>query len=135
MAHPSTSRSRSKLRPCRSSSSDSPDGLLSQSADALSPSTHTVHDSNASGNVDVMVNRSLGTLDRLETMMPDYLRGYEADVRHSRANLYYELGYARLREGRRASAREALIRAFKLRPFHVATAKELLRSLLPVPTV
>ena len=95
---------------------------------------YRVHDSNASGNVDVMVNRSLGTLDRLERTMPEYLQGYEADVRHSRANLYYELGYARLREGSRASGRQALVTAFRLRPLHLPTAKELLRSFLQLPS-
>ena len=93
-------------------------------------SEYRVHETNASGDVEVMVRRSLGTLERLLEEQPTLLAGHGDDVRASKANLYHDLGYAKWRQGKSAEARRALCTALRYRPFDAPTIKTLLRVLL-----
>lgn len=92
---------------------------------------YRLHDANASGDVDVLISRSLGTLNRLERESPGMFDNARRDLRFSRANLHFNLGYARLRQGRRLEARQSLRTAARLRPLHVGTWKDLIRTYIP----
>jgi glycosyltransferase involved in cell wall biosynthesis len=90
---------------------------------------YRVHETNASGDVEVMVRRSLGTLERLLEEEPTLLADHGDDVRASRAILYFDLGYAKWQQGKAAEARRALCTALRYRPFDPPTIKTLLRVL------
>ena len=89
---------------------------------------YRMHDANASGDVQVLTDRALATLARLQQAYPGMFDEYAADLRHSRGEVWFNLGYARLRQGRVAEARAALRRAARLRPLHFGTWKDILRA-------
>jgi glycosyltransferase involved in cell wall biosynthesis len=93
---------------------------------------YRLHGSNASGDIEVLIGKALRTLDRLEQVEPCLLDAHASDLKDGRAHLLFNLGYARRRLGRVAEARQALWLAARMRPLHVGTVKELVRSYLHV---
>lgn len=104
---------------------------MAHSSDALVE--YRLHDANASGDVEVLIGRALATLNRLQQTSPGLFDECPTELRHSRGDLWFNLGYARLRQGRVAEARAALRRAARLRPLHLGTWKDIFRAAIAGP--